>query len=419
MKKIILFGFLIFLWLSLFSQEIFIKQSVVINVEVPVRVFERNRFVENLTLDDFEVFEDGVPQKIEAVYLVKKRTIERSEEKKRFAPEISRNFFIFFEISEYIPGLGEAIDYLCENVILPGDNLYVISPLKTYRLKERALQVKSKADIARELKGILRKDALAGNSEYRNTIQELTALARTLSAGITTDPETQEGYGTGAEPPKELDSFTTSHYVGMDFDEQLIHYEGLLGKLEVLRKVDQIKLFEFARILKEKEGQKYVFLFYQREFIPQIEPRILIDHMNKHQKNPYIVQTLSRISELSKRNVSIDVDGIKRAYADSSTAIHFLFISKPPPIIPGVHFEEHSEDIFQPFREMARATGGFADSSFNASSLLQNALQASENYYLLYYSPKDYSFDGKFKEIKVRVKDRSYAVIHRAGYFAN
>lgn len=39
--------------------------------------------------------------------------------------------------------------------------------------------------------------------------------------------------------------------------------------------------------------------------------------------------------------------------------------------------------------------------------------------YLLYYSPKDYQTDGKFRNIKVRVKGKSYRVNYRAGYIAD
>jgi len=39
--------------------------------------------------------------------------------------------------------------------------------------------------------------------------------------------------------------------------------------------------------------------------------------------------------------------------------------------------EEHSEDIFQPFLEMAKATGGLAESSANPSSMMKKAGEAS------------------------------------------
>jgi hypothetical protein len=85
----------------------------------------------------------------------------------------------------------------------------------------------------------------------------------------------------------------------------------------------------------------------------------------------------------------------------------------------GVQMEDHSEDIFAAFREMAISTGGYVDSSAMADSLFKRAVEASENYYLLYYAPESYSADGKFRDIKIKVKNKNYRVLHRAGYFAN
>ncbi|MFQ6069855.1 MAG: hypothetical protein ACE5LC_04935 [Candidatus Aminicenantales bacterium] len=64
--------------LSFFAQEES-HDVTVINIEVPVRVFKANKFVDNLTIDDFEVYEDGKLQKIVAVYLIKKTGIKREE----------------------------------------------------------------------------------------------------------------------------------------------------------------------------------------------------------------------------------------------------------------------------------------------------------------------------------------------------
>ena len=68
---------------------------------------------------------------------------------------------------------------------------------------------------------------------------------------------------------------------------------------------------------------------------------------------------------------------------------------------------------------MAQTTGGLTESSANIAFALEKAAIASENYYLLYYSPKNYSADGKFREIKVKVKGLNCRVMHRAGYIAD
>jgi len=67
---------------------------------------------------------------------------------------------------------------------------------------------------------------------------------------------------------------------------------------------------------------------------------------------------------------------------------------------------------------VARATGGIVDSSGNAAAAFARAINASENYYLIYYKPKKYTADGSFHELKVKVTTGSYQVAHRAGYWA-
>jgi hypothetical protein len=394
---------------AVFSQQI-TEESTVINVEIPVRVFQDGNFVENLTIDDFEIFEQGIPQKIEAVYLVKKKTVERSEEKRRFSPATSRTFFLFFEISEYTPKIGDAIDYFHEHVLVPGDNLIVVTPMGTYRMRSGVMEYQTRAEMAGQLKKILRDEAMIGNAEYRGAIQELIGIAKSLAtAGV-------DDIGSSSQ---HMDEFVSGAYDWMPLEKQLMKYQTILDRVEKLRKVDQQKLLDFAEILRNKEGQKCVFLIYQREYIPQIEPQILNRFIAEYQDYPHILRGLYRMVETSYRKISFDVDLVKQAFADSSISIHFLFLTPPIKHVNGVYFQERSEDIYGAFREMAEATGGFIDSSANAVASLRKAINASENYYLLYYSPQSYEKDGKFRKISVRIKGRDYKVIHRQGYYAN
>jgi len=407
LKRFCLAGGLLLFCMGVFSQEA-ADQAVVINVEVPVRVFQHGDFVENLTIDDFELREEGIPQKIEAVYFVKKRTVERSEEKRRFLPSTDRTFFLFFEISEYTPEIGNAIDYFHENVLVPGDDLMVVTPLNTYKLRSQLLESQSKKELSRQLKELLRKDVLMGNAEYREAVQELTGLARSLASN---SPDARDA--------AQLDEYTLAGYGRMPVEKQLMKYMNILERIRKLRRVDQQKLLDFANLLKKEAGQKYVFLVYQREYIPQIESRILDKYVAAFQDKPHVLQGLSSMSHTSRRDISFDVDLVKQAYADSSISIHFLFLTPAVKHVQGVYFQERSEDIFGAFREMANATGGFVDTSANPASSLKRAVDASENFYLLYYSPRDYRKDGRFKEIEVRVKEKDFRVVHRMGYFSN
>jgi hypothetical protein len=402
---------LVLLIISAFSQEIQ-EQSFVVNIEVPVRVIRGDTFAADLSIEDFEVLEDGIPQKIEAVYLINKRNVERSEEKRRFTPETRRNFYLFFEITAYDPRIELGIKYFIQNVLVPSDNLMVVTPMKTYRMKSKTFEIMPKDKVVKQLVGIIRKDAMVGSSEYKAIIDDIAGVASSLSAAL--NPTTG-----GEIEITAIDDTGSDMTRGMSIEEQIEMYSVLLSKLESLRRVDQKKLLNFADYLKDSVGQKHVFMFYQREFIPQIEPRILDQTMSELNDRPEIVHKLTEVMSLYKREVTFDVTAVQQAFADSSIAIHFLFLTNPPQQKYGVHFEEHSEDIFSAFTQMSSATGGFSESSMNPDFLMRKAVEASENYYLLYYSPSEYKSDGKFREIKVRVKRPGHQVSHRAGYFAN
>jgi VWFA-related protein len=426
LKKVFFFAAFLIAAVSLFSQQIS-EETFVVNVEVPVRVFKGSQFIDNLSINDFEIFENGIPQKIEAVYLVKKKSIERREEKRRFSPITSRDFYLFFEISEYTSKIGEAVNYFVQNVAAPDDTLTIISPMKTYRLKSRTFEFISKERVVNQLKGILRKDALVGSSEYRDIVEDMTQLACSLSNTIQSARAVASGSGaissTDLLQPqnsiRNLDEFARSPYEDLSVEDQLARYGELLAQLDNIRKIDYQKFLEFARILRNKEGQKYVFVFYEREFIPKVEPKILDEYISLYQDRPNVLHTVTQIFDFYRRDINIDINQLKKAYADSSVSIHFLFITTPRKHIYGVKMEEQSEDIYIAFNEMAQATGGFSDSAANPASLFKKALDASENYYLLYYSPESYKKDGSFREIKVKVKNSDYRIAHRAGYFAD
>ena len=55
----------------------------VVNIEVPVRVFKGDNFIDNLSLKDFDLYENGILQEIDAVYLIKKTDVSREEGEKK------------------------------------------------------------------------------------------------------------------------------------------------------------------------------------------------------------------------------------------------------------------------------------------------------------------------------------------------
>ncbi len=383
------FFFCLGLVLALSAQELQHEVRVV-NIEVPVRVFKGGAFVDDLKLEDFELTEDGKLQKIESVYLIKKTSVEREEGKSGGEPKVQRTFVFLFQMIDYMPEIDKALNYFFENVLSAQDSLIVITPVKTYNLKNETFGIMPKNRIREQLAGILRKDITQGGAEYKTLVRELEDT-----------------------PPTNT--------------EQLQIFRDLLDQLEKLRVVDQKKLQDFAEFLKGREGQKYIYLFYQKEMVPKLPLSTQLPLAEPDAETIGFAMELMGLLDHFKREITFDVDLVKRSFADSSLVVHFLLITKTPPVNldatrmrpSGMVMTEQSEDIFSAFREVALATGGLTESSANASAAFRKAVEASENYYLLYYQPVDDKVDGRFREIKVKVKKDGTSVTHRAGYFAN
>ncbi len=390
-----------------FGQELQ-HEAVTVNIEVPVRVFDGDTFVDTLTLKDFEVYEDGVTQEIEAVYLVKKTEIQREETqlpkataRQVFSPMVARHYVLLFEVQEYLPKLGEAIAYFFANVLQPGDTLSAVTPLKTYHFKDEAYSRLTREEMAEQLVSKLKKDTRIANAEYwslTREIEDLMANTGIFSAGVG-----------GSE---------------------MIALKDMMLRLEQLRYVEEKNLRSFADVLRAKNGQKNVFLFYQKEVLPQMSPQAVLNATSGNPSNPGVLFDMMDLYDFYRRDITFDVKMIKRLFSDSSITIHFLYLTRVSSreldaqrmqslLSLGLTYVEQSEDIFSAFNEVAIATGGFTTSSGDASSAFQKAVEASENYYLLYYRPQTYRADGRFRTITVRVKGRKYRILHRSGYLAD
>lgn len=386
-----------------------------LNIEIPVRVFKGDAFVDGVTIADFEVFEDGKLQTVDAVYLVKKSFVQRKEENTAFAPDTGRHFYLYFELTEYDPRIREALDYFVREVLAEGDELVVVTPLKTYRMKSDILRDAGREAVFEKLIGILRRDILVGNSEYQDILHEMTGLASTIASAVNVNTS-----GTSTQALGDPFGFSDSIFeLKTSMEEQLQFYAASLSRLENLRSLDLSRVNLLANHLKDQTGQKEIYLFYQREFIPKIDPGALTVLMSAYNQRPDVIETIMTVFEFFRREEPVDIEPIKRAYADCGASVHFLFLTRPAPRVRGVAMEEQSEDIYGPFREMSRATGGYIASTANIGAAMKSAVAASENYYLLYYTPKDYKADGGYRKLTVKVKGSAYRLSHRQGYIAD
>ena len=289
MRKSIFLTALLFLILLTFSQEIQ-EEAKAILIEVDVRVFKGNEFVNDLDIHDFELYEDGELQEIEVVYLIKEKNIEqelvdtslKSESIHPIKPITSiqkRTFILMFELVEYLPRVGEVIDNFFNHVLMTGDFLIVTTPRKNYQFNEEALERIPKTEIAEELKGKVRRDAVLGSAAYRNMLQEFEHLKHTV------------------------------------FSDQDIQHQMLMEifrKLKSYMYIDKQKISQFGEFLSQIERQKHVFFFYQKNLVPV--PPSLSDY-DQFELFP---------------DLSLNSNEIREAFSDASVTCHFLHITEAP-----------------------------------------------------------------------------------------
>jgi hypothetical protein len=375
-------------------------------VEVHVRVLAGGLFQDDLKLGDFSLLEDGRPQKITSLSLVRGGGLARFEGDGAMAPRLDRSYVLLFQAVDWDPKLVQAIDYLFESVLQPGDTMTLVTPFKPYQLQKDALAKKSKRELKAGFEEVLRKDIARGSGEYRDLLNDLKRLTRAIAGGtdtfdedLETDPTTETGGGIGLEM-------------------QIDRYRTTLMKLDGLRLVDESKLVAFAGSLKSLPGQKTVVFFYQREYRPEISSAAMNRLMALYQENFDILQNLMELFQFYKRENSFDADRVKKAFADAGIDFHFIFMERKSQRVFGANMREQSEDIFPGFVEVAKATSGTAESAQNPASAFRHAAAASNDYYILTYVPDIPAAGGGFRTIDVRVGRPGCGVASRLGYFA-
>jgi VWFA-related protein len=377
MKKIILFTACITFALVLFAQEIK-HDALSINIEVPVRVFKGESFVDFLTLEDFELYENGILQTIDAVYMIKKASLEREDtridtqtEEKIFNPQLSRQFVLIFEIREVFAEVEKAIWHFFDNVLVPSDKLLLATPLKTYYFKENSWEFVPKEEMAKQMIERLKKDILIRPVDWGN-----------------------------------LDDY---------FGDEEINRNDMEDVYFGQRYIDDENISKIAEYLKTLPGQKNVFLFLQQELIDYAMPTGF-SSVGDMMSNLDYLTNLSRIASYGEVS-----NKTKKAFSDPTILFNLLYL-KNTKIQTTSSLSDKIDlagGMFGTFNDLSRITGGLSQTTAKADVTFKKAVDASENYYLIYYTPKNYKADGKFKRIKVKVKGQNYRIIHRTGYIAD
>lgn len=386
-------------------------------VEVDARVFDRDgKFVDGLTIDDFEILEDGVAQPLVALTQVGARTPgtpatsgtpgtpgtpgteprEPSEPTEPGEPgEVPpQTWIFFFDINHLTPGANfgrarEAAAAFVRDRFKDGDMAGVIDGKgmvngRLTSVREEIVKaiegVKPETEAQRRIADMTRSWPRLLNEDEAARINDLNrdAIEAAVRRACTDDPS-------ACTPPRDPELEVRSK-------AQRVVAEAQRTSLETFRTLDALSN-GLARIT----GPKTVVFLSEGLPINGLESGLRT--------------IVGQAARSGARVYSVDVRGLGRAGTGDNLS-QAAFNDNAGALMS---FDTQQDG----FNSLAVDTGGMMIRNENNFNRAFDAIAADANrYYVIGYQPSNVAFDGKYRTIEVRVKRDGLRVRARRGYLA-
>jgi hypothetical protein len=260
---------------SLQQQEKIQEKAGVTAAEIPVRVIFKGQAVKDLGREDFELFENGIKQKITAFEVVSRKisAADKDPNLGEKAEDEKRIFILIFNIFDYNDAVGEAIDYFFNNFFLSGDRVVII-------VEDQLLNIKrggSLEDMTLNLKNTLKKykqistlNIIRAYNKLNMEAVRLLNMTRARAGGI-----------------ESMDQAIINFYnlyitTWRDYKKQFIMPDLNLYQ-SVINRVKQI------------EGEKWAICFQQREMFPKLKRQSSVERAINNYGDCLMCPEISRL----------------------------------------------------------------------------------------------------------------------------
>jgi hypothetical protein len=385
------------------------EEVTVTAVEVPVRVLLKGVPVRDLTKDDFELTENGVPQDITQFEIISRtiatgETVTPAAEKPRPKKKL---FILIFNVFDYNDAIGQAIDYFFTEVFQPDDQIIAVT-------EDRILSVergKKTDDLVRNLKESLQKFKAISIQNTLRIFRDLRRESDGLLAAL-------QGIEPGRMSLAELMLLYVEIYIRA-WDEY--HRQYLMPDIGFYR--------ELVQRVRTIEGDKWAVCFQQRDMFPRIRSASRLES----EMERWLGSQISPEDQAKARNIqsrmndlqrsfdlsnSISPDALRDVFLSDDITFHLILL-KSFRTLADQDFElkEVSGDYEDSLKKISEATGGYLALNNKPMEALKEAAELEDYHYLLVYSPKGSSAKEK-REIAVKVKRSGVEVISLKNFVA-
>ncbi len=383
-----------------------IESIRVVNVEVPVKVFYKGKPVDNLTKNNFRIFENGKQYDINGFYIKKKGLVRKNISEDVIETKglmSSRYFVLVFKISDYNKKLHEGVEYLFRNVFRESDQCLVF-------INDRSIFFKSlnhKEHIQTVLTRVIREESNKARQNIQSYITKVEAEVsefNNLMAIVATG------------------SFGENGTTVLRFLNKYRRVWREYNKIFLKPNLDSY--YYFSQHLEKIRKEKWVINFYQIEKFPLMKMtgrlmdliKTIIANNENHADAE--MSTMGRALSRKLREIDIDLhatrdfpaEEISKLFIKVDTTFHSILIPNSRQFMSeDLELGEVSSEIESSLREITKKTGGSFKRTGNLKSALGDIRKREEITYMLTYSPDN---PDKIGKIRVNVDNKKYRVLY-------
>ncbi|MCY3965196.1 MAG: VWA domain-containing protein [Acidobacteria bacterium] len=392
------------------AQAQFSDTTTVTVVEVPVQVVSSGAPVRGLTLNDFELLDGRKRVEITGFDLVDLSVVEGKPTQQQVPVAARRHFLLFFDLFYSAPdSVGRAQQAAADLVLtsLHPTDLVAVAVFDTrprlvlgftsdrsqLRQAIRSLgQVQVSETVVRDPLGLVISDigaALAAGDEVAGATQ----TAAGISAGDVL-----------AETRRELQNLQEQAERGNEASRIAAMTEGMSALSNWMASVEGRKHVVFL-----SEGMPTRVLYGNQGQTDEDRAALLADNEAVLQGRTQEVDQQRTFGDSSAQS---SMERMLRQFREANCTIQAVDVSGQ---IAGEARSKRASLL-----QMANDTGGEMFSNFtNLGDAMAEMLERTSVTYLLAFQPDDLKQDGKFRRLRVRLKDapRGTRVVHRPGYY--
>lgn len=246
-----------------------------------------------------------------------------------------RNYMLVFDMIDYSPKIEEAVQYFFTDVFKPGDQLIIVTPLKTVGFSPQKLAM-PREKLLESILTTLKLDISTGTARYRDALNIMLGAVNAILGRA----------GAGG-----LDDYRQQR-------RNLVTWRGTMDE----------KLLKYAKIFSAVKGENHLLMLMQEELRP-VPTATALNRALEGSRQTLFAALDAFTGEVKKP--PFDFQKVSIAFRYSRIRFHFLYFTLPTSRMEtGIEYIDNLGDTQADLKKLSQATNGVLLSSSKPGDFL-------------------------------------------------